>query len=115
MKILHLTLKHKFYDMIESGFKPEEYREIKPFWVKRLCIEHLGAMGGDLMNRHKVISYEIRKFTHAHFARGGHFHPSLPQMTWEIREIVVGTGREEWGAELNKDYFVIKLGKKLLT
>ena len=28
MKTLHLVLKHKWYDMIESGEKKEEYREI---------------------------------------------------------------------------------------
>ena len=37
MKILHLVLKGKWYDMILSDIKKEEYREIKPFWIKRLC------------------------------------------------------------------------------
>ena len=37
MKILHLSLKKEFYTLIESGVKTEEYREIKPYWVKRLC------------------------------------------------------------------------------
>jgi len=36
MKILHLTLKKKWFDMISSGVKKEEYREIKPYWCKRL-------------------------------------------------------------------------------
>jgi len=36
MKILHLTLKKKWFNMILSGDKPEEYREIKPYWTKRL-------------------------------------------------------------------------------
>lgn len=35
MKILHLTLKKKWFDMIASGEKKEEYREIKPYWEKR--------------------------------------------------------------------------------
>ena len=30
MKTLDLVLKHKWYDMIESGLKTEEYREIRP-------------------------------------------------------------------------------------
>ena len=29
MKVLQLVLKRKLYDMIASGKKPEEYREIK--------------------------------------------------------------------------------------
>ena len=36
MKVLDLPLKKEWYDMIESGIKTEEYREIKPYWEKRL-------------------------------------------------------------------------------
>lgn len=36
MKTLTLSLKEKWFDMIKSGEKKEEYREIKPFWDKRL-------------------------------------------------------------------------------
>lgn len=36
MKILHLTLKKKWFDQIASGKKTVEYREIKPYWDKRL-------------------------------------------------------------------------------
>ena len=34
--ILDLVLKGKWYDMIERGGKLEEYREIKPYWDRRL-------------------------------------------------------------------------------
>ena len=37
MRILDLPLKKEWYEMIESGIKTEEYREIKPYWIKRLC------------------------------------------------------------------------------
>ena len=33
MKILDLPLKAKWYEMIESGNKKEEYREIKKYWI----------------------------------------------------------------------------------
>ncbi len=36
MKVLHLNLKKKWFDMIASGEKTEEYREIKPYWNTRL-------------------------------------------------------------------------------
>lgn len=36
--ILYLPLKSEWYNLIESGIKKEEYREIKPYWIKRLCI-----------------------------------------------------------------------------
>ncbi len=34
--LLHLVLKKKWYEMIESGEKKEEYREEKPYWDVRL-------------------------------------------------------------------------------
>ena len=35
-RILHLTLLRKWFDLIASGKKTKEYREIKPYWNKRL-------------------------------------------------------------------------------
>lgn len=34
--ILPLVLKGKWYDMIASGEKKEEYRDAKPYWFKRI-------------------------------------------------------------------------------
>jgi hypothetical protein len=34
-------------------------------------------------------------------------------MTFKITEIKCGGGKEEWGAEPGKDYFVIKLGERV--
>jgi hypothetical protein len=36
MKIVTLPIKKKWFDMILSGEKKEEYRELKPYWDKRL-------------------------------------------------------------------------------
>ena len=36
MKILHLTLHRKWFDEILNGTKKIEYRNIKPYWTKRL-------------------------------------------------------------------------------
>ena len=33
--VLPLVLKGKWYDMIASGEKREEYRDFKPFWITR--------------------------------------------------------------------------------
>lgn len=35
-KVLKLTLKKTWYDLILLGVKQEEYREIKEYWLKRL-------------------------------------------------------------------------------
>ena len=37
VKILHLTLKKKWFDLIKSGKKKVEYREVKDYWTARLC------------------------------------------------------------------------------
>ena len=39
MNILHLTLHKKWFDQILAGTKKIEYREIKPYWTKRLFNE----------------------------------------------------------------------------
>ncbi len=35
-KILYLTLIKKWFDLIKSGKKKEEYRELKPYWISRI-------------------------------------------------------------------------------
>ena len=38
-KTLHLVLKRKWWDMIDSGEKTEEYREVCHYWAIRLLDE----------------------------------------------------------------------------
>jgi hypothetical protein len=96
MKILHLVLKYKWYDMIDSGVKLEEYRYIKPYWSDRLdnCDEN-------------GLHYEAVRFQ-----RGYTKNPPTMTFKWD-EELVTGEGRPEWGAEPGKKYFVIKLGERL--
>ena len=35
-RILYLTLKKQWFDLIKSGEKRIEYRKVKPYWTKRL-------------------------------------------------------------------------------
>lgn len=49
MFLLDLVLKAHWYDLIKSGQKKCEYREIKPYWTKRLF---------------------ARPYTHVRFRRG---------------------------------------------
>ena len=35
VRVLHLTLKRQWFDMIASGEKTIEYREIKDYWTNR--------------------------------------------------------------------------------
>lgn len=54
MKILDLPLKAKWYEMIESGNKKEEYREIKKYWIGRLA-----KCGGH--NSYEKTGFTVRK------------------------------------------------------
>jgi hypothetical protein len=36
MSTLHLSLKGEYFDAIQAGTKPEEYRLTTPYWRKRL-------------------------------------------------------------------------------
>ena len=37
---LVLTLKKKWFELIVKGIKKEEYRELKPYWFKRLMVDN---------------------------------------------------------------------------
>ena len=106
LRTLHLSLKKEWYNMIESGIKTEEYREIKPFWCKRLihdydeCMEEFGAIIFDDKN---FKQYDVVKFSYGYTNR---------TMTFEIENISVGYGNKEWGAPDNI-VFTIKLGKRV--
>ncbi len=104
MITLHLTLKKKWFDMIASGEKKEEYREIKPYWIKRLCSE----FGSNHVFEHV---FRSKKFDTVTFKNG--YAKDAPTLVIEWRMLVVRKGRPEWGAEPGKKYFVIKLGERL--
>ena len=44
MPVLDLVLTHHWYDKIASGQKRHEYREIKPYWTKRLFSKAYSAV-----------------------------------------------------------------------
>jgi len=87
MIVLHLTLKRKWFDMIFSGEKREEYREIKPYWNTRL------------LNRH----YDAVKF------RNG-YSKDAPWMQVKLTRILNNLGNIEWGAQEGKGVYILRLG-----
>lgn len=91
-KTLHLTIKKKWFDMILSGVKTEEYRDIKPYYNLRL----IG-----------------REYDTVVFRNG--YACDAPSLTIELKTIRFGTGKPEWGAEEGKTYFVLYLGKIINT
>lgn len=101
--------------MIESGVKTEEYREIKPYWSKRL-LKYFPAFWrvafnvAMLSNNYSHLQgKEIHPiYTHIKFSYGY----TKRTMTFELKKIIIGKGRPEWGAP-DKEVFIIELGEKL--
>lgn len=75
--------------MIESGIKKEEYREVKPYWEKRLTPS----------SRYDTVVF--------------HYGYTKRCLCFVIDDIHKGTGNPAWGAEDGKGYFVIGIGKLL--
>ena len=96
--MLTLPIKKKWFDMILSSEKKEEYREIKPYYTsrfeKKLCVVNE-------QSRDKYTIYKTVKF------RNGYSNKS-PYLV-AIVSIKKGTGKTEWGAEPNKRYYVLKI------
>lgn len=89
MKLLHLTLKKQWFDMIASGEKKEEYRQIKPYWERRLIDNDAEAI---------------------HFRNG--YSKGAPAMIVQLKNIGVGLGNPHWGAPA-KPVYVLELGEIL--
>lgn len=118
MKTLTLSLKKKWFDMIASGEKTEEYREITPYWQKRLlrcgnaCHGYCIVMGEIIcpMCRYlKYTDFDTVVLTLGYPRKGD----LSRRMVFKVSEIFINTGKPEWGAESDKEYFVIKLGERI--
>ena len=98
-KILDLPLKKVWYEMIESGEKTEEYREIKPYWCKRFL-----NMDTPLFSyRNGYQESNVKGYTHVRFRYGY----TKRTMTFNIDEITIGVGNPKWGAP-EEEVFIIK-------
>lgn len=101
MKVLDLVLMYRWYDMIASGIKKEEYREIKAHWIKRFT-------GFDTLLFSYRNGYEkINRFGYTHVR----FHRAYTNTTMLLKldDIVIGRGNTDWGAPEDKDVFILKL------
>ncbi|WP_071146137.1 hypothetical protein [Bacteroides ihuae] len=128
---LKLTLSCKWYDMIESGIKKEEYRDITPYWISRICrkndkhltkeekttlfniLHETGALGFVAA----IISCGITFYNHktVTFYRGvPYFSDKAKHMTWSIESMGIGIGNIDWGAPQNKHVIKLTLGKRIL-
>lgn len=113
-KTLKLTIKKKWFDMIESGEKTEEYREITQYWIVRL-LKDFSPDPTQNPIRLNGGSYKAIEFDQVQFFNGSYFSERLENFKIECEGISLGIGRHDWGAAPMAKYFVIKLGKKYST
>lgn len=107
---LVLTLKKKWFDMELSGVKNEEYREIKPYWEKRFE-NYFGKHYDFSLDTPTIVWNNQPK--NIIFRNG--YGNDKPEFTAECT-ISEGYGKEDWGAEKDCKYYVLKIhrvfGKK---
>lgn len=89
-RILHLTLTKHWFDLIKTGIKREEYREIKKYWHTRLF---------NIDSSPKI--FDFIKFTNG-YAKNSPFIYAKHIDTFK------SNGYTKWGAELDKLYYVLE-------
>lgn len=127
-KILHLTLKKKWFDMILSGEKKEEYRDINNYWMPRLiefkvAEEFKGEHNVDLENMfYDRINFSWAEIFKSYYAKTKTFDvikfkngysKNAREMTVECSGVSIGEGNSQWGG--GNESFVIAIGKILET
>lgn len=92
--MLTLPIKKKWFDMILSGEKKEEYREIKPYYEKRFCHLWQGSLIGGNAERKIVF-------------RNGYAKDS-PYIIANCK-LKAGEGKKEWGAAAGERYYILQI------
>ena len=90
--MLILPIKKKWYDMILSGEKKEEYRELSPYYEVRF--KNLWQDSCFAAKRNIIF-------------RNGYSRKS-PSFIATVT-LGIGEGRTEWGAKIGKNYYILKI------
>lgn len=105
-KELILPIKKKWFDMILSGDKPEEYRETKPYWEKRFK-KYFGWGYGPLSDNGDDWGWRFPPIKKSVIFRNG-YGENVPQFTAEC-SISERIGNPVWGAEEGVKYYVLTI------
>ena len=110
MRLLNLIVTGHWFDMIASGEKTEEYREIKPYWQNRFGCQASGmCTPKQPCKAARFRGICDNRYSHVRFHRGY----TSTTIKFEIQCITIGVGEPEWGAPTNQEVYIIKLGKKI--
>ena len=111
--VLELPVDYKYFDMIVYEGKREEYRDIKPYWEKRLVDYKAIKRDYQALLTIAFLFFRFppvdvckeypRGYTHVRFRRGY----SKVTAEYPLVDIHFGEGRPEWGGVPGKRVFVI--------
>lgn len=102
---LELVLKEKWYRMIESGEKKEEYRDIKNYWWKRIFTsdypEYLPRQGG-YNGKHKYVRFRLG------YAKDAEY------MIWKVGHYRIDEANPKWAEGSMDTMIVISLNTRVV-
>ncbi len=96
--MLTLPTKKKWFDMILSGEKKEEYRDIKPYYTSRFT---------KLFQMYPYSSLPTGLDRQKICFRNG--YSSCSPSFVALCSLDIKTGNVDWGAELDKEYYVLSI------
>lgn len=93
--MLTLPIKKKWFDMIKSGEKKEEYRTRNDYYYTRF----------------KKIVDNIENGEEQYILLRNGYSSNSPTLKIKVDDIVIGGGREEWGFIGSEMCFIIKIAE----
>lgn len=93
---LQLVLKTKWFRMIESGEKLQEYRDITPYWWKRIFQSDFieNPMKGGYAGKHRFVRFRLG------------YKKNAEEMTFKLGHIGIGNANPDW-AEGSMDKMIV--------
>lgn len=89
MKVLRLAVRKEYFEQIKAGIKKEEYRLIKPYWIKRLAKEY-DQVWITLGYPKKIEKEKVLKFKYAGFCSKKINHKEFGISDVEVYAIKLG-------------------------
>ena len=135
LQTLQLNLIKRWFDLTQQGIKKEEYRDITPYWAKRLlCMENRNNLSKcyskekieficwslrcfkgleynsieEVLNKFHI---KFKEYKYTDFRNGYKSLDKVPRFIIENKGIKIGIGKEEWGFIGEAPKFIVIHGK----
>lgn len=98
---LNLPIHRKWFDLILSGIKLEEYRALSPHWIAILtyCKKNWTR---------SICQCKMKEYTTVKLTNGYGNHRSY--MIVELKSIEIGLPNPNWCDDVTEEVFILKLG-----